>query len=335
MTARTAGKRFIICGDLHYRGSNPRGRLDNFQEALNAKIQEIFQLASNCAAEAIIIPGDIFDSPNVSWSVASDLACLLAKKPCPVLTVHGNHDIFGGNPETKRRTPYGLLARLGLIWDLQEEPYETGTNLNIAVTGHGFDTETDVDMGQFEPPPHNDTWRGFSIHVVHSMLLNKPPGFEMRHTLIGYVKTTANVIISGHYHLGFPSMWLYRDDGVWFINPGALCRLAATPAEIDRPIGVVLLEIFAPDAVECQFVPLKSARPGYDIFSRDHLDAEREREERINRFLGLLAAEGEAKFLEIQEIIDDIARREELPAAVVKEALDRIGRAREALNKAG
>ncbi|GEA17775.1 metallophosphoesterase [Moorella sp. E306M] len=331
----------VICGDLHYRGSNPRGRLDNFQEALDAKLREVFHVARDKEATAIIIPGDIFDSFNTSWSVVADLASLLTEQPCPVLTVMGNHDIAGGNQETVRRTPYGLLARLGLIRDLQMEPYEFSPeyNLIITITGHGYNTETDVDMGQFTPPPDDYPEIRFKIHVVHSMLLEKPPGFDMRHTLVRNVKTTADVIISGHYHLGFPehpAMCVDRDDGVMFINPGALCRLAATPAEMDRPIGVVLAEIFNTGiedkpGMTCQFIPLQSARPGYEVLSRDHLEAEQEREERINRFLGLLAAEGEAKFLEIQEIIDDIAKREELPAAVVKEALNRIGRAREAL----
>lgn len=334
----------VICGDLHYRGSNPRGRLDNFQEALNAKLREVFQIARVHEATAIIIPGDIFDSFNTSWGVVSDLASLLTEQPCPVLTVMGNHDIAGGNQETVRRTPYGLLARLGLIWDLQKEPYETGPNLSIAITGHGFNTETNVDMSQFEPPPHGYPWKGTSIHVVHSMLLENPPEFEMRHTLVKDVKTAADVIVSGHYHIGFegqPGACIQRKDGKLFVNPGALGRLAATPAEMERPIGISLLEIFKIEnsnksSISCQFIPLQSARPGCEVLSRDHLEAEQEREERINRFLGLLAVEGEAKFLEIQEIVDDIARREELPATVVKEALERIGRAREALgSKAG
>ena len=49
------------------------------------------------------------------------------------------------------------------------------------------------------------------------------------------------------------------------------------------------------------------------------------------QFLGLLAQEGEAKFLDIQAIVEGIAKAENLPRDVVDEALRRIAAAREAL----
>ena len=45
----------------------------------------------------------------------------------------------------------------------------------------------------------------------------------------------------------------------------------------------------------------------------------------MNCFLSLLTAEGETKFLEIREIIDDIVRRESIPVMVRDEALKRLG----------
>jgi exonuclease SbcD len=327
--------KFIVTGDWHFRGTNPRARMDDFQEALTHKIYEVFNLAQEHEAEAIVVPGDVFDSPGTALGTIADLAYLLQQAPCKILAVHGNHDIWGSNPGSKYRTPFGLLAKLELLWDLEQEPYETGwVSPDLLITGHGYNTETDTELGmaQFSPAALPEGFEGVSIRVVHSMLMQKPPGFDMRHTLIRDVRTTAKVVISGHEHLGFGIK--RREDGVLFINPGALCRLSANPAEMERQVQVAVLEVENGEA-EAFLVPLKSARPGYEVLSRDHLEQEAEREERINRFLGLLAAEGEAKFLEIQEIVDDIARREELPAAVVKEALDRIGRAREALSKAG
>lgn len=51
----------------------------------------------------------------------------------------------------------------------------------------------------------------------------------------------------------------------------------------------------------------------------------------MQRFLSLLAEEGESRLLEVREIVDDIARRESIPAAVRDEALARLSAAREAL----
>jgi exonuclease SbcD len=167
------------------------------------------------------------------------------------------------------------------------------------------------------------------------MLMDHSPGFDMRHTLISQVETTAQVIICGHLHTGFGNSYIYRrdDDGVLFINPGALCRLSAHATEIERTVQIALLTVENGQA-EAELIPLKSAAPGHEVLSRAHLEAEAERSERLERFLNLLASEGEVRFLETREIIDEIAARENILGEVKVEALKRIARAREELGAA-
>jgi len=318
--------KYLIIGDVHFRGINPRARLDNFMEAISRKLHEVFALAAQHKVSAIICPGDLLDSPATGWSTVAELAEILQSASCPFLTINGNHDIYAGNPGSKHRTPFGFLARLGIIQDLSDKPYEKS---NVLITGHGFNIETDTELGQHQFIPSRRKEDCFSIHVVHSMLMDHSPGFEMRHTLISQVETTAQVIISGHEHIGFGIK--RREDGVLFINPGALCRLSAHHAEIERTVQVALLTVHEGKEVEVELIPLKSAAPGHEVLSRAHLEAEAERSERLERFLALLASEGESKFLEVREIVEDIAAREQLPDEVKAEALKRIGKARETL----
>lgn len=325
--------KFIVTGDLHYRGTNPRARLDNFQEALTKKIYEVYGLAVLHGAKAIIIPGDVFDGPSPGWGTASELGMIMQAAPCPVLVIPGNHDVWGGNPGSKYRTPFGMLARLGIIYDVSEDVFEWSKDGNVVpvfVTGHGFTVETDTELGkkQFNPWWNTES-EAIQVHVVHSMLMDHSPGFEMRHTLISQVETTAQVIISGHEHIGFGIH--RRDDGVLFINPGALCRLSAHHEEIARRVQVALLTVHENGETEAELIPLKCAAPGHEVLSRAHLEAEAERNDRLEKFLALLASEGESKFLEVREIVEDIAAREQLPGEVKTEALKRIGEAREIL----
>lgn len=319
----------IVTGDLHYRGTNPRSRLDNFQEALGAKLLEVMFLAREHKADCIIIPGDIFDGPSTSWGVVADLIQILKSAPCPVLSIHGNHDIYGGNVISKHRTPYGLLSKIGFLWDVEDSEFD---GEGVLITGHGFTVETDTEAGMRQFSPRTGINGVCGIHVVHSMLLDRYLGFDIRHTLISQVKTSAQVIISGHEHTGF-GIVKRENDGVLFINPGALCRLSAHVAEIERTIQVALLTVENGQAA-AELIPLKSARPGHEVLSREHIEAAAERESRIDEFLKLLASEGEAKFLEVREIVEDIAARENVPADVKQEALRRIGEAREKLGVA-
>jgi len=325
--------KFIVTGDWHFKGVNPKARLDDFQQALTRKIYEVYDLARQHRVEAIIVPGDLTDSPNTAWGTIAELGYVLKQAPCKVLAIHGNHDIWAGNAGSKHRTPFGMLARLGLIHDLSSESYEPYELVpqRIYISGHGFTVDTDTEKGKHQfncVLTEYEEWEGPIIHVVHSMLLAKPPGFDMRHTLIDQVKTNANVIISGHEHLGFGI--IKRKDGVLFINPGALCRLTAHPGEIERQVQVALLTVENGQA-HAELIPLKSALPGHEVLSREHLEQEAERDERVERFLQLLAQEGESRFLEVREIVEDIAAREQLPEEVKKEALLRISRAREEL----
>ena len=333
----TLNKKFIITGDIHFRGTNPRARLDTYMEAITGKIYEVYDLARRYKTEALIIPGDIFDSPGTSWSVATELAMILQQSPCPVLTIHGNHDVYGGNAESKYRTPYGLLARVGIVRDIEDNPVIKD---GVVISGHGFTVETDTVNGKGQFNPLNASAACFNIHVVHSMLMDHTPPFDMRHTLISQVKTTAKVIISGHLHTGFgrsgkEGYVFRRDDGVLFINPGALCRLSAHHAEMERPVQVALLEVDTSGNASSHvaLIPLRSALPGHEVLSREHLENEVEREARLEKFLSLLASEGESKFLEVRDIIEDIAAREQLPGNVKADALKRIGEAREQLGK--
>ncbi len=321
----------IVTGDIHYRGTNPRARLDDFQEALETKLYEVISLARRHEADCVIIPGDIFDGPAASWSTVARLMQILRTADCPILTVSGNHDIFGGNKQSKFRTPYGFLVQTGFLWDVEESEFQGSSSEYVIVTGCGFDVNTDTKTPEGKAQFSQRTWvdGAFQIHVAHSMLMDREPGFDMRHTLISEVETSAQVIISGHEHTGF-GIVKRESDGVLFINPGALCRLSAHATEMERTVQVALLTVKDGQA-SAELIPLRSALPGHEVLSREHIESAAEREGRIDEFLKLLASEGEAKFLEVREIVEDLAARENIPAEVKSEALRRIGAAREKL----
>ena len=329
--------RFIVTGDLHYRGTNPRARTDDFQAALGAKLTEVFKLADEHSCAGIIMPGDITDSPGITLPVLGDLYRLLRHALCPIITIPGNHDMWGANAMTLPRTPYGFLAMAArCIDDISGEPsmFFPGPFGCVWVTGTCYSTMTDRGEGDYIPTQTDKNT--FKVHVAHGMLLDKPPGYDLgRYTLIDDVANhpdAPDVLICGHEHIGFG---VIKRGRTTFINPGALCRLTAHPAEIERRVQVCLLTIEWVDDNEYQcdteLIPLQSARPGHEVLSREHLEEQANREELISSFMQLLASEGEGRFLETQDIVEDIARREHIPQDVVDEALRRIGQAREVL----
>jgi len=306
---------------------------------LAAKVCEVYQVARDGRADGIIVAGDITDSPGLAYSTLGDLAALLALAPCRVYTVAGNHDEYGANPETLPRSAFGLLERVGLIHRLDLSACHDGAVDGLGrvmMYGRDYDAETDRGPGAYLVPEGAPA-AAFSIVVAHGMLLQEPPGFDLRHTLLRDVAASPrcpDVLVVGHEHLGFG---VHRVEAanqrglLVAINPGALARLTAHPAEIERTVQVCWLDIgpAGVGAAQTDLICVKCARPGHEVLSREHLEAAAAREEQLSKFLALLTSEGEAAFLEVREIVEDIARRFELPPEVVAEALRRIGAARE------
>ncbi len=350
--------RFVVTGDLHYRGANPRARKDNFAETLRRKFLEVTYIARERGAKAIIVPGDLTDTPGLNYATMTELINLLNRSPVTIVAVPGNHDEWGGNPETLARTPYGLLRRIGTIHCLTDSPYPfvrpvelmatldgrhvfPGETLKpeerwefYTITGSPYDALTDTPDGlkQYCPGfPHDGR---IHVHVAHGMLLEKEPGFALRHTLLSAVENNPDapdVLICGHEHIGFGVKWVGK---TLCINPGALGRLTASVAEMERTVQVALLTLEEGKAPKAELIPLRSAAPGAEVLDRTRIEEVRERSEQLVRFLNLLKAEGETKFLDLREIVEGIAERKALPKEVVNEALRRLGKAREIVGTA-
>lgn len=331
------GLKLIYMTDSHYRGTNPKARTDIFQEAIDAKFREVFALAAELAEmhKVIIVHGgDLFDSPDTAYSVSGDLAALLAKAPCPFYVCPGNHEIYGYSLDTLPRTALGFLARVGLVQLLTREPVLVGGEWGYPVylTGQGFHHDMDRTGQDYTVERVEDVLakRVYHIHVVHGMLVEKPLPYEVAHTLINDCRTNADVVLSGHEHLGY-GLVHRRTDGVIFCNPGALGRVSAKVEDMHRQIRVAVLT-FSDEGMSAKLVNLKSARPGSEVLSRDHLVQAAEREERTAQFLALLAADRETRLLDTREIINHIADNEALPEPVRVEALKYLGKARELLS---
>jgi hypothetical protein len=73
---------------------------------------------------------------------------------------------------------------------------------------------------------------------------------------------------------------------------------------------------------------LQSAKPGGEVLSREKIEVEKARDDKVAEYLRLLQA-GSRKNLNIVEMMEFIADKEGLSKPVKQEALKRLGIARE------
>lgn len=338
--------KFIVTGDLHWTGKNPKARIDDYKLALKDKLIDIFQSAIVNKCQGVIIPGDVFDSPGASLSIISELGSILYScarmdvktnpnvvtnpvLPMKIYTIGGNHDFYAGNESSMNRTPYGLLQQFNILTHLNELVFP---GKGIVLQGHSYHAEiTDRDINYYLPYESDfyDDLPPVKILVTHGMLLDKSPGYEIRHTLMSEVAAHPNapdVLINGHEHNGFG---IKNINNTLFINPGSIGRIKATEENINRIPQVALLTIPENGEPFAELIPLKSAKPGIEVLSREHIEQEKKRRSITDDFMKLLTEEGESNYQDLEEIMAGIAERESLPPHIAKEGLRRLEEARE------
>lgn len=341
--------KWLYFGDKHYRPTAPENRVDNFRETMKRKTEEIISIGQEHKVSAFFQPGDFFDKADPPIEFVSETANLWGggrahevftkynagemsetdviealKSYIPMVGVVGNHELFGNNISTLKKTAIGQLNKWGLMkFATKENPYyfTTEDGLKVAVTGTHY--HLDIDS-----PEHIDDYvveeklGDYHIHIVHGYLTDKSKGDMFRHTLIDQIKhTKADLTISGHDHIGFP---ITEVDGKYFVNPGAVSRLSNDLKEINRQVKVLLIEITKKDGLKLKEIPLKSAVDGNLVLNRTKIVEKKKKASRLEEFKKAVREAGVKKATDITEIVRDIADSRSLPAEVKNQVVERI-----------
>jgi len=317
--------RFLVVGDVHYSDSTPRGRRDDFPRSCLRKLSEVGEIAREEGVRAVLQLGDLFDRPTLPLQAAADLAEVLRGYPCPIYAIPGNHDLPGG-PQSLARTMLGFFHRLGLIRLVHEEPVILKEGIQISGTTYHPDMDRRDRQEDYAPPPAPPGVH--TIHLVHGMLLEEPLFPDQPWTQVDEIwPFAADLTLSGHYHYGFRRV--IEREGKAVANPGALCRLSATPEEMARR-PKVLLVLYQPERLppfSFRELPLSSASPGEEVLSREHLEARRR--QAVGEFAELIEETSVFQAFEMREIVERLSDRDRLPREVREKALEFLARARE------
>lgn len=335
--------KLLFTGDWHLRGNNPRNRIDDYPTAAVQKLNEVFDLAKRHGVHFILMPGDVWDRPEVSIAVLLSYADVLRASPVPIYATVGNHDIYGYNVSSYARSSLKLLEMLveqfhvisdsGIAVNLSKEAgiggpypvYLTATPYSRLMDIDGYGYSPDVDLGDGV----------ISVHMAHGMLLDHKPPFD-RYSDLYKVPSTADIVLTGHDHLGYGVYT--RADGVMFCNPGSLLRMSASVSEIERPVQVALIEIATasglcnPTTRKITFIPLECAKPGDEVLDRSTIAEAKERQYAMEAFSTLIQTHtGDKVLLDVNQIIETIAAEEHIAPDVVQAALAVIDQQREAV----
>ncbi len=315
--------KFLYVTDTHIRGTTPRNRLDVYVDTLKEKLKEVIGIANAENVDLLLHGGDVFDRPDLAPNVVGQFAKIFMEAKMPIYAVAGNHDTFGHNPDTIARTMLGLMDSFGVIHVIEPtKPVlweEKG--FRVQISGQPYHYDLDIRDPKLDYYPSNETDAHILIHLVHSMLVEKALPDGIPHTLIDHLwGTTANIILTGHFHGGFG---IKERDGKYICNPGALARINNHWSEVSRMPKVIIGHVL-PDGIKLEERTLASAQNGEEVLDRSFLEKAVYQQEKLHSFVQQVKETSQFQTLNMSDIIQEIASLENVEEKVKLEALRRM-----------
>ena len=217
--------------DCHIGASTRREEEAAFERAIACALEE--------RVDAVLIAGDLFDHVRVSDETLRWTAEQLAKLPCPVVVIRGNHDVHDGKSIYERLTILAGLDHVRVIDDHDGTIVEIpGTD--VVVWGRAM-LEHEPGYRPFAglPEPPSDRW---TIATGHGLVLeDDSSGRSSPIFPTDLAAVTWDYVALGHVHAYLE----IRDEPTPVRYPGA------TAFSKNGEPGVVLVD----------FVPGAGARP--------------------------------------------------------------------------
>ena len=242
--------RFLHLADLHLGAAFDmlsQKAAESAQQKQFAALEHAVRVAGRERAHAILIAGDLFDSPLPSATVFSRAMSILSQAACPVLIAPGNHDhICAGSPYLTSALP----SNVHVFTQSTLEPVHLGEA--ATVWGAAFHDQSAV-----IPLTHRKFSRPVNICLVHTDL--KTDGGYNHYSPDEIAASGFSYLAAGHNHA--PS-GLRRAGGTVFCCPGGMSAVAST--ETGRK-GFLRIEIG--ETIKAQFIESKAVE-----FSRIEID---------------------------------------------------------------
>lgn len=268
--------KYILTPDLHITGNRPVNRQDNYWHTVLKKVEFILKSAHTYKAGAILSPGDVTDTPNISYQEFCDLVDLFKNYSIPFITTFGQHDM---RYRTKDNTAMAALhTALDNFSTLLSGSFKLMNGNKIY--GCSYNEDPVVPDGDY------------NILLIHRMLINKKiwhDQSEFEYAGLFLRDHKYNLIVSGDNHQSFET----SINGKYLFNCGTMMRNKITM--IDYKPHIILFDTVT-NASEKIYFPIQLGKKVFDMGIADI----KERNENLSAFVSGLSEQKEM-FLKVED----------------------------------
>ena len=292
----------IIFSDIHLTETAPICRIDDYIEAQKNKLDFISELQRKYMCP-VLCAGDVFNGWKPSpWLISFALKYL----PDNLIAIPGQHDLPQHNLDLIEKSGFNALMEAGKISN------------EIKYTSVLYQQAFDVICIPFgEKIPENKRSKDQSILMLHQLTWQKepwpgaPPEGNARKLL--KENPDFDLIITGDNHQAFTEEY----KGRLLVNPGSMMR--STAKQIDFQPRVYLWNAES-NTVQIEYLSIEKS-----VVSREHLEMQEERTNRLDSFIEVLQSEEFEIGVSFEENIKHVLKSTKISKSVKDKVLEAVG----------
>lgn len=274
--------KIVVFTDPHLKDKPPLSRKDDYTETIFGKMVKCFKLAEKLEAEAIVIPGDLFDvrfASKVSHALVERTLALFKASKVPVFGITGNHDIINDRLESVPKQPIGVLYRSGFLMHLDKFTLTDGTTLY----GVDFTNPKYTKIEDFFFKKAADELQIVFTH--HNLVPTGNKFFDEGAISFEDLKDhPLDILVNGHIHHPIDGKYIVKIKDKTFVTPGSISRGSISKDNRNRKVYALLIDT---QARKIDLVDLK-ATPSEDVFKIEQRLEELKRDAEIQTFAKML-----------------------------------------------
>ena len=220
--------KFLILGDVHMRTATPEMRTEpEFDKVCLGKLEWCLSQAVQRECEAVLCPGDFFDSSTPTPKLLIQLVNLFNTYEVPVITTIGNHDVAGKTTSNYDYSPLALFSAMSAMIVLTGGEFIdlNDTSKTIRIYGYGYGEEVTEKLISGRIIRDDSV---FSIALVHASIGNNLN--EAQYDINDLNIKGADMCVIGDIHSGWEGAVTHK-SGCECFNCGCLIRLRSTEAD--------------------------------------------------------------------------------------------------------
>jgi exonuclease SbcD len=306
-------EKYIYFQDGHGRGSKPVSRKDDYFESWKLKVREVFEIAKQKKADAIIDGGDLLDIPMVAYSVSDWILDLIEEYGIVIYSMWGNHALIGHHIETSKQTSlYHMFRRSKLLREAKGQIEGKTHVIKFIDYDHNIESKIKEEGIIFNA---DAKWK---VAIVHAFITPKPFIETVLHVVAEKIKTNADLVLVAHYH----AVWEKQVGKTKFIDIGCLGRCAISEKDI-HPSCMCLDFSGKCEQINYEVIPLKFAKEGKDVFDLEAKELIEGNERELELFVNSLR-DFKNQNLDLRGAIEYIGKEQNVERKVIDRILEML-----------